>query len=191
VDEQLELELQATATQQSDRAVTSKGMRGKTVQSEGGELDLPLTPTQLGLELAAELPRGLLYSSPLRRAGKRKSSGMKSSPLKPRELAPQSSDLGQLDTRSHSLGGHVRDTIENDKTSDELEEMRKKETLDKLLAQLNGLRGDVLQLERDLEGSGGGSQEEVDGLLYVRSSDFAFATNYWVQVDRPFHESQS
>jgi len=84
----------------------------------------------------------------------------------------------------------VRDTIENEKTSDDPEEMRKKETLDKLSAQLNGLRGDVLQLERDLEGSGG-SQEEADGLLYVRSSDFAFATNYWVQVDRPFHESQS
>ncbi|MCJ1250947.1 hypothetical protein MMC30_008176 [Trapelia coarctata] len=167
LDEQLELELQASATKQSNRAASSQGQRGRTVQSRDGEPELPLTPTQLGLEPAAEPPRGLLYSSPLRRAGKRKSSGIKSSPLKPRELASQSSDLGQRDKQPHSLTTDARDPIENGTTVDNPEELRKKETLDRLVNQLNGLRGDVVQLERDLGGSGGGSQEEADGLLSI------------------------
>lgn len=170
LDEQLVLELQATATQEPDRATSSKEMRGRAVQSEDGEPELPLTPTQLGLEPAAEPPRGLLYSSPLRRNGKRKSSGMKSSPLKPRRLAPQSSDLGQSYAESGSPSAHGRNAIENETSVDDLEELRKKDTLDQLLHQLNGLKGDISQLERDLGRSGGGSQDETDGLLYVLST---------------------
>ena len=59
---------------------------------ENGEPSLPSTPSQLGLEPPRERPKGPLFSSPTKRLRKKVRSPVKSSPLKPPDVAPEHSN---------------------------------------------------------------------------------------------------
>ena len=59
---------------------------------ENGEPSLPSTPSQLGLEPPRERPKGPLFSSPTKRLRKKVRSPVKSSPLRPPDVAPEHSN---------------------------------------------------------------------------------------------------
>ena len=62
---------------------------------EDGEPSLPSTPSQLGLEPLWEKPKGLLFSSPIRRSKRKGKSSAKSSPLKSLDPLPKNSNQKQ------------------------------------------------------------------------------------------------
>ena len=62
---------------------------------EDGEPSLPSTPSQLGLEPPWEKPRGLLFSSPIRRSRRKGRSTARPSPLKSLDPLPKTSNQKQ------------------------------------------------------------------------------------------------
>ena len=132
------------------------------MQVNEGEPALPLTPTQLGLEEAPEPPRGLLYSSPLRKAAKRKGLGSKASPLKPRDTP--SGVLDAPSTEAHRSSTRTTDNGEHESTENP-EEMKKTREFGELFHQLKGLQGDVGLLEYELRHPGALSQKEANDLV--------------------------
>ena len=137
---------------------------GKSMQISEGEPALPLTPTQLGLEKAPEPPRGLLYSSPLRKMAKRKSSGLKSSPLKPRDDAPELLETACKEA-SQTCTREIVDS-EHEGTDD----LKKTRELEALREQLKGLQGDVDLLEQELGLLGASDWKDCSDLVLVQSS---------------------
>ena len=76
---------------QRERLVPTSGMG----IGEDGEPSLPSTPSQLGLEPLWEKPKGLLFSSPIRRSRRKGRSSAKSSPLKSLDPLPKNSTQKQ------------------------------------------------------------------------------------------------
>ena len=175
VDEQLDYELQANTPQKPVTDDKHKNLRRDVVDSQqDGELELPPTPTQLGLEPAPEPPKGLLFSSPSRRAVRRKGANLKTSPLKPRNLAPDNvrGDSSQLPLPSVEL--EVEDSqLEPEAITVDEETSRKQETRQRLLEQLKNIQDDVTRMEAELDRvrdpscSEVISQEERDELMYA------------------------
>ena len=75
---------QSTPTQREPYVPTS----GMGIGNDG-ELTLPSTPSQLGLEPPWEKPKSLLFSSPSKRPRRKGRSSAKSSPLKPPDNPPE------------------------------------------------------------------------------------------------------
>ena len=175
VDEQLDYELQANTPQKPAIHNKHKNSRRDVMDSEqDGELELPPTPTQLGLEPAPEPPKGLLFSSPSRRAVRRKGANLKTSPLKPRNLVPDNvgGDSSQLPLPSVELGVEDSQPEPEVITVDE-ETSRKQATRERLLEQLKNIQDDVKRMEaeldrvRDPSRSEVISQKERDELMYA------------------------
>ena len=159
---QLEIELRATSATCPERAAAANPVPRTLIEDNEGEPPLPLTPTQLGLEEAPKPPRGLQYSSPLRKAAKRTSSGLRSSPLKPRDATPEMP--GAAPTKAPRNSALSIDVGEHENTNYQ-GGIRKEIELEKLLLQLKGLQNDIGQLEYELGQPGASSQEEVDDLV--------------------------
>ena len=162
--EQLALKLQANAARSAKNDQTRRPQNRIYGLSEDGEPELPPTPTQLGLEVAPEPPKGLLYSSPSRRS-RRNGSSTKSSPLKHQDppLTTKTNDrLDQApvfsDDATEAEGRYLG-------TLQDAEIIAKKKTLDQLLLQYKGLQNDVIQLEREAGQTAMPNQEEVDELV--------------------------
>ena len=138
------------------------------------EPELPLTPTQLGLEPVPNPPKGLLSSSPSRRASRRKGAKLKSSPLKPRDPPPDDTGGDSLQKTFSSTDLGVEDSqLQPEATSVDEEILEKQEIRDGLLDQLQGIANDVRRLEAELHRvqdpthPGAISQEECDELMYA------------------------
>lgn len=167
VDGQLEQELQDGAARRLRRVTNAE--KASTISDEAGpeEPELPPTPTELGLEPPPERPKGLLFSSPSRRARKRKGTSVKSSPLKPRDPPPEKPPDSVFNQylKAAPLQQAKKPDVDENLTS-------KQKERDKLCRQLQSLRKDVARLESEVartqETAHGDprSQEEVDELLY-------------------------
>ncbi|MCJ1476953.1 hypothetical protein MMC13_005623 [Lambiella insularis] len=170
VSEQPEVEIQTNAGQRSQRRAGSRTQYRKSGHADDGEPELPLTPTELGLEPAPEPPKGLLYSSPSRRAGRKKGIGSKPSPLKPRDPPPGKPDPhGFVEPPVSSEAAAVVE-FEDETQPKDPDFLAKKDILKQLNKQLQELRNDVTQLEKDLNLPGTSSQEEMNGLLSLITS---------------------
>ena len=148
--EQLEHELQANAPQRSshldDATKTADGASG--IPQEG-EPELPLTPTQLGLEPVPEPPRGLLFSSPSRRVTRRKGQNMISSPLKLRSSPPQTSRKMSL-FHEKQVNTRVEDSQRDVGLPMDVELIKTRDVYSQLSSQLKYLQDDVAQLETEV-----------------------------------------
>ena len=180
VSDQLEHELQEIVVQSTIDSSLPQEEAPVGHDADSGEPELPPTPSQLGLEEPSAPPTGLLFSSPTRRARRKRITTTKSSPLKPQENRSVPVD-------SQTQDAQVQTTIENTLSPEEPRNgpniIAKQATRDELLLQLKGVQGDVRVLEREL-GRGVGSssantrsQEEADELLYVLQPSLATATD--------------
>ncbi|KAL9110999.1 MAG: hypothetical protein Q9187_007985 [Circinaria calcarea] len=148
-----------------------------TETPQGGELELPLTPTQLGLEPVSERPKGLLFSSPSRRVTRRKGASMTSSPLKPRnspppeagrELSPFYEIQAVMDMEAAQQEVGLPDDVELTNT---------REVYNQLSLQLKYLQEDVTQLEAEVNRLQDGpsltpaSQKETAQLISILTSE--------------------
>ena len=170
VSDQLEHELQEIAVQSTlDCSLPlEEAPVGQDVES--GEPELPPTPSQLGLEEPSAPPTGLLFSSPTRRARRKRTTAAKSSPLRPQETRSTPVDSQTQDSQVQT---EIESALSPEDQQDGLDVLAKQATYDELLLQLKGVQGDVRLLEREL-GRGVGSssvntrsQEEAEELLYV------------------------
>lgn len=167
VDGQLEQELQDGAARRLRRVTDAEKASTISDEADPEEPELPPTPTELGLEPPPERPKGLLFSSPSRRARKRKGTSVKSSPLKPRDPPPEK-------TPDSVFNQHLKAApLQQAKKPDVDEKLTSKQKeRDQLCRQLQSLRTDVARLESEVartqETAHGDprSQEEVDELLY-------------------------
>ena len=168
VDGQLEQELQEGAARRLGRVAKPDKEMDISGHAEPDEPELPPTPTKLGREPPPERPKGLLFSSPSRRARRKKGSSVKSSPLKPRDPPPEkplNKIFSPLLKPAPMQQGAEPDV-------DEALSGKQKER-DKLLRQLRSLQADVARLKdevartQDPERADPRSQEEVDELLYA------------------------
>ena len=167
VDGQLEQELQDGAARRLGRVANAE--KAINISDEAGpeEPELPPTPTELGLEPPPERPKGLLFSSPSRRARKKRGTSVKSSPLKPRdpppEKPPESGPIPRL--KAAPLQQAKKPDVDEELTS-------KQKERDRLYRQLQSLRADVARLEseaartQETAHTGPRSQDEVDELMY-------------------------
>ena len=168
VDGQLEQELQDGAARRLGRVANADNAIDVSNQAEPEEPELPPTPTQLGLEPPPERPKGLLFSSPSRRARKKRGSSVRSSPLKPRD-SPLEKPPDEI------LGPRLKPAPIQQTTKPDVDEglSSKQKERDKLSRQLRSLQADVARLEgevartQDSAPTDPRSQDEVDELLYV------------------------
>ncbi len=150
IDGQLDQELQGSAGRRSARISEARQRIDVSASTNPDDPELPPTPTQLGLEAPPEPPKGILYS-PSRRPLRKKSAGVKSSPLKPREPAPEVHVSDPMRTSNH-IQVVIRPS--GDKTQPNVEDpevLQKQEIRDELLAQLQKLREDVALCEDEIE----------------------------------------
>ena len=192
VSDQLEHELQEIVVQSTlDSSLPQEEAPGGH-DAESGEPELPPTPSQLGLEKPSVPPTGLLFSSPTRRARRKRTTATKSSPLRPQETRSAPVD-------SQAQDSQVRTDIERALSPEDQRNgpdvIAKQATYDELLLQLKGVQGDVRLLEQEL-GRGLGSssinprsQEEAEVLLYVLQPSIATVANFPLQRSHNFHES--
>ena len=175
VDEQLEHGLQANIPQRSSKPGELRNLVSDVVNfQQDGDPELPLTPTQLGLEPAPEPPRGMLSSSPSRRAARRKVANKKTSPLKPREPPPDSTGGKSSQVPLSSIDMNMEDSQpQSEEIPTDEETLEKQGIREELLEQLKGIQDDVTYMEAELDRvkdrlhPGAVSQEECDGLMYV------------------------
>ena len=168
VDSQTEQELQDGAAGRPGGIANLEKAVDLSDQVEPEEPDLPPTPTQLGLEPAPERPKGLLFSSPSRGAKRRKGSGVKSSPLKPRDPPPE-------EKPEKIEGSHSKVAPLPQVTIFEVDEvlLSKQQERERLSRQLRNLQADMTRLEGEVARTqewapaDPRSQEEVDELLYA------------------------
>ena len=166
VDGQTEQELQDGAARRPGGIASFGKVVDVSDQVEPEEPDLPPTPTQLGLEPAPERPKGLLFSSPSRRAKRRKGSGVKSSPLKPRDPPPE-------EKPEKIEGSHSKVAPLPQVTKSEVDEvlLSKQQERERLSRQLRNLQADMTRLEGEVARTQAPadprSQEEEDELLYA------------------------
>ena len=172
VNEQLDQELQANAPYIPHDIDIVRKTHGRRNSQQDAEPELPLTPTQLGLEPVPEPPKGLLFSSPSRRSTRRKRAPAKSSPLKPGDPAPDS--LYQNPTQQHIVNPTI-EVQDSQPVSDSIEdpELSKKRAIrEQLSTQLEKIQHDITQLEAEVSRtqnptlSGTASQEEIVELMY-------------------------
>ena len=178
VNEQLTKELRATIEVPDVSTVRSSILSlGRTQEIEP---ELPLTPTQLGLESTPEPPKGLLYSSPSRRARRRKGEVLKSSPLKPGVSAMDDTMTlsSEIVLRRPDVTVQIRDSqiapnAEEDKTN--LVVSEKTHERDRLSIQVTRLQRAVKRLEAEVESTQKSAailpatQETVDEIMYVET----------------------
>ena len=152
IDGQLEQELQGSAEKPSARNSQPRDRIDVSGSADQGEPELPPTPTQLGLEAPPEPPRGLL-NSPSRRPPRKKASGVKSSPLKPRD--PPHEVLSKTERRTSSrIQGLMKQTRQQPEPEVEQisEEVLEKQRLrDRLQVHLQRLQEDVELCEKEIE----------------------------------------
>lgn len=167
VDGQLEQELQDGAARRLGRVANAEEAMDNSDKADPEEPELPPTPTELGLEPQPERPKGLLFSSPSRRARKKKGTSVKSSPLKPRDPPPEKPP------ESVPIAPMKAAPLQQTKMPDVDEELTSKQKeRDKLSRQLQSLRADVARLEGEVARTqetahvDPRSQVEVDELLY-------------------------
>ena len=161
----LEFESSASAAAPLQSGPVSKSQNRVRREEDHEEPELPLTPTQLGLQVAPEPPKGLLYSSPSRKLGKRNGSSVKSSPLKPLN-AP-------LRSYSHSLFGEEPATTDEATEArlgdagrpEEDETVAKKKILDQLLLQYQELKNDVEKIENEIRHQDAEGLTQADELM--------------------------
>jgi len=171
IDGQLEQELQGSAERRSARL--PQAHEG----ADQGEPELPPTPTQLGLEAPPEPPKGLL-NSPSRRPKRKKSSGVQSSPLKPRDPPPEITSKKPRRSSTRIKGMMKQPDKETEAKVEEPsgEVLQKQRTRDELRRQLQKLQADVAlceqEIERDHESDNLPAPDEdtVSRLMYVNHS---------------------
>ena len=140
-------------------------------QDDNGEPDLPLTPTQLGKEPAPDLPKGILFSSPTRRARRKRVTGVKSSPLKPRDHPPEETQAEQRHRQEEDPHVEVVDSQKDVEATEDVVIAQKRKQLDLLSNQLYQLQRDVTCLEDEVDRmqdparADSASQEELNELL--------------------------
>ena len=168
MDSQLEQELQDGAGRRGGRVANVDKAVNIPYQAEPEEPELPPTPTELGLEPPPERPKGLLFSSPSRRARKKRGASLKSSPLRPRD--PPSEKPPEM-TFSPLMKPAPLQQVARPVVDEALSRNQKER--DKLSRQLQSLQADVARLEgevartQDPAPPDPRSQEEVDELLYA------------------------
>jgi hypothetical protein len=164
------LSLEGQARVEQDRFQAAR-LLSRLIPLDEGEPELPPTPVELGLEMKAPPPSGILSSSPSSRSSQRKkrkvSEGVRSSPLKPKDRRPD------LDSEMEgvpllSLRPKVPEFSE--------EVLRKLRLKDELTAQLDKLKEEVEMLEAEIrgdryEGTQPLAMTEQD-LLYAKSLDY-------------------
>ncbi|MCJ1438844.1 hypothetical protein MMC27_008234 [Xylographa pallens] len=167
VSQQLEFELHANAARppQSDPAPRPQDRIQREKDHE--EPELPLTPTQLGLEVAPEPPKGLLYSSPSRRSGRRNGSSIKSSPLKPLDLPPRTNSDGLLGKESVATNDATEARPRTVGAQEDIETIAKKKILDQLLRQYQELNNDVTKMEREARQADVRGHEQAEELISI------------------------
>ncbi|MCJ1392202.1 hypothetical protein MMC18_005069 [Xylographa bjoerkii] len=170
VCEQLEFERQANAAHPLQSELAPRPQNGKQREMKDREPELPLTPTQLGLEVAPEPPKGLLYSSPSRRLERRNGSSVKSSPLKPPDPPLATFVHGPLGEEPAPLDELTEAKLRAVGAPEEFETIAKKRTLDQLLLQYQDLNNDVAQIEKEADQADVESQEPVDELISLITS---------------------
>ncbi|SLM37248.1 hypothetical protein LPUS_06991 [Lasallia pustulata] len=168
IDSQLEQELQDGIGRRRRRVATVDKAVNISYQAEREELELRPTPTELGLEPPPERPKGLLFSSPSRRARKKRGASVKLSPLKLRDPPPEKSPEKKFGPRSKPAPlQQITKPVMDEALS------RKQKERDKLSRQLQRLQADVARLEgevartQDPAPPDSRSQEEVDELLSI------------------------
>lgn len=174
IDGQLERELQGSTGRRSTRFAPANEQLNASENVDQGEPDLPPTPTQLGLEALPEAPKGL-FSSPSRRPKRKQSSGVKSSPLKPRDSPPKilSKKPRRSSTRIKALVEQSEKAPEPEVEKPTEEVLQKQRIRVELQAQLRKLREDVALCEQVIEreqGSGNSpalDDDAVNRLMYV------------------------
>ncbi|KAI4121361.1 MAG: hypothetical protein LQ347_006884 [Umbilicaria vellea] len=184
VDGQLEQELQDGAARRLGRVANAEEAMDNSDKADPEEPELPPTPTELGLEPQPERPKGLLFSSPSRRARKKKGTSVKSSPLKPRDPPPEKPP------ESVPIAPMKAAPLQQTKMPDVDEELTSKQKeRDKLSRQLQSLRADVARLEGEVARTqetahvDPRSQVEVDELLSILTT-----TNPSHREIRPKHQ---
>lgn len=161
-------ELQDGAARRLGRVANADKTIDVSNEADPEEPELPPTPTELGLEPPPERPKGLLFSSPSRRARKKGGSSVKSSPLKPRDPPPEKPPDNVFSPRLKAAPLEPAKRLDVDEGLSSKQKER-----DKLSKQLHSLQADVARLEgevartRDSAPADPRSQEEVDELLYV------------------------
>ena len=169
-------ETQESAIERLDRIAKAKAAMQLMGEAEDPEPELPRTPTQHGLEAGRKQPKGLLYSSPsMRPRKKKKGSGVKSSPLKPRGSPPKDSEPNEAATSQPTPIVLVNNTQQSlEKIGDPARE--KKDELAQLSMQLRELQDDMMRLEAAVSRNNEQvstepeSQEVADNLMYVSST---------------------
>ena len=113
---------------------------------ENGEPSLPSTPSQLGLEPPRESPKGPLFGSPTKRLRKKVRSPVKSSPLKPPDVAPEHSNQ-RPKPQLASLGPrrYIANTPKPPPLSEEARLLQMRNRLSDLEKQLQEIEDKLLQ----------------------------------------------
>ncbi|MCJ1405759.1 hypothetical protein MMC11_008989 [Xylographa trunciseda] len=169
VSQQLELEFQAKATPLRQNDLASRPQDHIEQEKQDGEPELPLTPTQLGLEVPPQPPKGLFYSSPSRRSGRRIGSSIKSSPLKPHDPPRTDDGHGLIVERSSATNDATKARARAVRAQNESETIARK-TLDQLLLRYQQLNNDVVQMEEEAGQTDVRSQEQVHELISIITS---------------------
>lgn len=152
IDGQLEGELQGSAGKPSTRHSQARDHIVVPTSADQAEPELPPTPTQLGLEAPPEPPKGL-WSSPSRRPPRKKATGSKSSPLKPRDPPDEAPPRTQRRT-STRIQEMMKPTAQQPEAKEEAisEEVLQKQRLrDELRLLLHRLQEDVALCEKEVE----------------------------------------
>lgn len=152
IDGQLEQELQGSAGNSSTRNSRARDRIEVPASADQGEPELPPTPTQLGLEAPPEPPKGLLYS-PSRRPPRKKSSGVKSSPLKPRDPPDEMPPKTQKRTSARIQEMMKQTERQPEAKVEEISEevLHKQRRRDELRVHLQRLQEDVEVCEEEIE----------------------------------------
>ncbi|MCJ1360375.1 MAG: hypothetical protein MMC33_010380 [Icmadophila ericetorum] len=177
VDQQFLDGAEAAASKPEVNATPIRAERRAAGRLQEEEPELPPTPTDLGLEPPPDPPKGLFSSSPSRRrAMKRKTAGVRSSALKPRNSSPNR----RAEDTFIQEAGDSSIPIENSHATEEAipdpESIKKKDKEKQLQTQVKGLQDDIEILRAELgrasdSNTTSRSREEVDKLISVLTSN--------------------
>ncbi|MCJ1285576.1 hypothetical protein MMC26_004917 [Xylographa opegraphella] len=180
--QELEAELEDTVGQQHESEVhpnTTRPLPNNPaprpldhigIEKDYEEPELPLTPTQLGLEVPPEPPKGLLYSSPSRRSSRRNGSSIKSSPLKPTDTPLRVCPRSLLGKKRAATDDPTNVRPKAVDAPDDAETVAKKQIRDELLLQYQELNDDVAEMERAARQADVGGLVQPDKLISIITS---------------------
>lgn len=134
--------LPMTADHQSPSTPIRKAIYGTTSgmgQGEDGEPSLPSTPIHLGLEKPPDPPKGLLFSSPIKRTRRKGTASLKSSPLKPKDTPDRQIKSSNFWNATLGARSYIDKTPKPPLTAQEVEYASMKERLATLEEQLKAL----------------------------------------------------